>query len=153
MRLILKPSWLFAVAVAGTLSGCVVASGSIQPSPRPSPSPQMKLSVANFTTIPVSLVVNGKVIETIPPGGSEDPIRADLPPLPWTVETRSPSGRLLSTMTVHAGDFWQTADSSGNGEAKGDAVRVDLSCGRLDVWYGTPMLGPVFSPGPSGDCA
>jgi hypothetical protein len=153
MRLIPERSWLVALAIGGTLSGCVVAGGPSQPAGLPSPSPQMKLSVANYTTIPVTLVVNGRVIETIPPGGCEDPIRADLPALPWAVETRSPSGRPLSTMTVHGGDFWQTMDASGNGEVKGDAVRVDLSCGRLDVWYGTPMLGPPFSPGPSGDCA
>jgi hypothetical protein len=113
----------------------------------------MTLSIENDTTIAVTLVVNGKVIETVPAGGYEDPIKAELPGLPWNVETRSPSGRVLSSMTVHAGDVWQTTDPNGGGEAKGDAVRVDLSCGRLDVWSGTPLLGPPPGPGRSGDCA
>jgi hypothetical protein len=101
-----------------------------------------------------ALVVNGMTVETVPPGGYEDPIKAGLPALPWSVETRSPSGRVLSAMTVHAGDVWQTTpDPSGHSAAKGDAVRVDLSCGRLDVWSGPPLAGPMFSPDPSGDCA
>jgi hypothetical protein len=113
----------------------------------------MTLSIENDTTIAVTLVVNGKAIETVPAGGYEDPIKAELPSLPWNVETRSPSGRVLSSMTVYPGDVWQTTEPNGNGEAHGDAVRVDLSCGRLDVWSGPPLLGPAPDPGPSGDCA
>jgi hypothetical protein len=113
----------------------------------------MTLSIENDTTIAVTLAVNGKVIETVAAGGYEDPIKAGLPGLPWNVETRSPSGRVLSSMTVHAGDVWETTDANGGGAARGDAVRVDLSCGRLDVWSGPPILGPAFVPGPSGDCA
>src|SRR5450756_347045 len=78
----------------------------------PSPSgTQMTLSIQNGTTIAVTLVVNGKVIETVPAGGYEDPTKNELPGLPWDVETRSPSGRVLSSMTVHAGGVhgWQPA--------------------------------------------
>jgi hypothetical protein len=149
-----RRSWLFVVVVAGMLNGCVGAGGVGPLSAPPSPSgTQMTLSIQNGTTIAVTLVVNGKVIETVAAGGYQDPIKAELPGLPWNVETRSPSGRVLSSMTVHAGDVWQTTEPNGNGETRGDAVRVDLSCGRLDVWSGPPMLGPAFSPGPSGDCA
>lgn len=137
-------SWLVLVAlVAG---GCVGRAGELPATTTPSQA--MKLSIDNETTIAVTLVVNGSIIETVPPGGYEDPIKGDLPQLPWNVETRSPSGRVLSTLVVHQGDFWQTS-----GGAKGDAVRVDLSCGRLDLWYGPPLLGPAFVPGPSGDRA
>jgi hypothetical protein len=108
---------------------------------------RLTLSIANQTTIAVTLVVNGKVIEIVPAGSGRDPITAELPGLPWDVETRSPSGRVLSRMTVNVGDVSIT-----EGAAKGDAVRVDLSCGRLDVWSGPPLLGPPFVPGPSGDC-
>jgi hypothetical protein len=149
-----RRSWLIVVVVAGTLSGCVRAGGPTASSPPPSPSgTQTTLSIQNDTTIAVTLVVNGKVIETVPAGGYEDPIKAQLPGLPWNVETRSPSGRVLSSMTVSAGDVWQTTRPNGAGEAKGDAVRVDLSCGRLDVWSGPPLLGPAPGPGQSGDCA
>jgi hypothetical protein len=140
------PRRLFAVIVliAGMLSGCAATGGPSSSNPVPS----MTLNIENDTTIAVTLVVNGKVIESVPAGRYEAPIKAELPGLPWTVETRSPSGRVLSSMTVHAGDVWYTANA-----AKGDAVRVDLSCGRLDVWSGPPLAGPPPGPGQSGDCA
>lgn len=123
--------------LASLLAGC--ASGAL-----PSASASSAgLSVANSTTIPVTLVVNGAVVETVAPGVREDPVQAALPSLPWSVETRSPSGRVLSTMTVKSGD------SAGS---FGDAVRADLACGRLDIWSGPPMLGPTFIPDPSRPC-
>ncbi len=127
------PMLVLAALVAGCASG---ASSSASAS-------SARLSVANSTTIPVTLVVNGAVVEIVPPGVAEDPVKAALPPLPWSVETRSTSGRVLSTMTVKPGD------SAGS---FGDAVRADLACGRLDIWSGPPMLGPMFSPDPSRPC-
>jgi hypothetical protein len=146
---------LTAVVLPLALAGCVSATGAgtAGSSQTPGSSQGMKLSVGNWTTIAVTLVVNGSVIETIPPGGYEDPIKASLPAMPWNVETRSPTGRVLSTLVVHEGDYTVTQMPSGGMQIHGDSVRVDLSCGRLDVWYGTPMLGPTFIPGPSGDCA
>jgi hypothetical protein len=70
-------------------------------------------------------------------------VKASVPPLPWSVETRSPSGLVLSAMTVKAG---------GSAGAFGDVVRADLACGRLDIWSGPPMLGPMFSPDPLRPC-
>jgi hypothetical protein len=151
MSRIPKRSWFLAALIAGSVSGCIDPGSAIAP---PSPSgARMTLSIANYTTISVSLVVNGYRLETVPPGGYQDPIKAELPGLPWNVQTLSPSGRVLSTMFVRAGDVSQTAYPNGQGAANGDAVRVDLSCGRLDIWSGPPMLGPVADPGPSGDCA
>jgi hypothetical protein len=147
---------LAAVVLTAVLGGCVGcgSAGSSPSSATPSVSGTgMTLSIANQTTIAVTLVVNQKVIEVVAAGGYENPIKAELPGLPWDVETRSPSGRVLSSMTVKAGDVWQTTpDASGNSGAKGDAVRVDLFCGRLDVWSGPPLLGPPPGPGTSGDC-
>jgi len=56
-------------------------------------------------------------------------------------------------MTVHPGDVWATTGPNGEGREKGDGVRVDLSCGRLDVWSGPPMIGPAPGTGSPGDCA
>jgi hypothetical protein len=39
-----------------------------------------------------------------------------------------------------------------NSYLKGDGNRVDLSCGRIDVWAGPPLLGPAPGPGTPGDC-
>jgi len=146
-------SWLVLAAMA--VSGCVGSGGTseLPATPAPSPTATVALSIANYTTIAVTLVVNGSVVEVVPPGGYQDPIKAALPGLPWTVETRSPSGRVLSSMTVWPGVVWQTSYPNGEGAAHGDAVRVDLSCGRIDVWSGAPLLGPPPGPGTSGDCA
>ena len=110
------------------------------------------LGVSNQTTLTVTLVVNGAVARTVRPQTQEIVFAKDLPPLPWSVETRSPSGRVLSQMTVRAGDASETNLPGGGREVKGDAVRVDLSCGRLDMWSGPPLLGPPPGPGTPGDC-
>lgn len=112
------------------------------------------LSISNGTTLDVTLVVNGRAIDTVPPGAQRDPLPAALlPTLPWLVEARSPSGRVLSSMTVRQGDVSRTSDGNGGVLLRGHAVRVDLSCGRLDLWSGPPMAGPMPGPGTPGDCA
>lgn len=116
-------------------------ANNVAPAVRPGVTP---LSISNGTSIAITLVINGGVIETLAPGETHDPITATLPAKPWTIETWSPSGRVLSTLTV-------SADATIS-DTTGRAVRVDLSCGRLDVWTGPPLLGPSFVPGPSGDC-
>jgi hypothetical protein len=130
------------LALCATLAaGCSSSAGA-----SPSASAAIPLSVANSTTIAVTIVVNGETVATVQPGSQAD-ITAGLPPLPWDVESRSPSGRVLSSMTVREGDYWATMHPDGHTEIRGDGVRVDLSCGRLDIWYGPRLLGPMFSPG------
>jgi hypothetical protein len=106
------------------------------------------LVVSNQTTLAVTVAVNGTVVRTIQPNKQEILIVRQLPPLPWAVEARAPTGRVLTSMTVRPGDVWVTGN-----EMHGDAVRVDLSCGRLDIWSGPPLLGPPPGPGTPGDCA
>ena len=105
------------------------------------------LVVTNGTTLLVTLVVNGAPVRAVPPHSQETVPTRDLPPLPWNVETRTSSGRVLSAMTVRAGDVVVTSSY-----LRGDAVRVDLSCGRLDVATGPPLVGPSRGPGTPGDC-
>jgi len=119
----------------------------------PTPSPQApNLGVSNGTTLTVTLVVNGQPVAIFPPGGPEPSINlASLPPLPWTVQAVSPSGRVLTSMQVQPGEI-QPADAS---EHTIPAGRVDLSCGRLTIWAGDyPPSGPPPppSPGTAGDC-
>ena len=123
----------------------------VTPSPALNTAPS--LGISNGTTLAVTLVVNGAVVGTFAPGARSDPIAASLPGLPWAVQVRSPSGRLLTSMTVRVGDVWQTTGPDGGVTMKGDGMRVDLSCGRLDIWSGPPMLGPPPGPGTPGDCA
>jgi hypothetical protein len=139
--------------VAALLSALALAGCGATTSPSITSSPQPGLSISNGTTLTVTLVVNGTPVATFAPHTGRDAIPAsDLPPLPWTVEARSPSGRVLTSMAVRAGDVWQTFLPNGEGSARGDGARVDLSCGRLDIWSGPPMSGPAPGPGSPGDC-
>src|SRR2546430_4652249 len=105
------------------------------------------LVVSNQTSISVTLVVNGASVRTVQPRSDERILVRDLPAQPWFVEARTSAGRVLSAMTVRPGDVWERGN-----EMNGDSVRMDLSCGRLDMWSGPPMLGPVPGPGSPGDC-
>lgn len=122
--------------------------GACSPTPT---APAYDLVVSNQTTLTVTLVVNGAVIRSVQPQ-TQEIVSTNLPPLPWSVETRTSSGRALSRLTLRAGDVWVTNLPGGGSQMKGDAVRVDLSCGRLDVWSGPPLLGPPPGPGTPGDC-
>ncbi|OGO59183.1 MAG: hypothetical protein A2V85_14205 [Chloroflexi bacterium RBG_16_72_14] len=124
------------------LIGCTPDPGSVLTPPAAVELPP--LSVSNETSIPISLIVNGEVIEIVSPGDREDPIEAALPSLPWSIEARSPTGRVLVTLAVGPEDRITATH--------GRATGVDLSCGRLRIWSGPPLDGPTFIPGPSGDC-
>ena len=133
--------------VAIALAACAGPSAPSSPSAtEEAPTPVApSLSVANGTTVPVAIAVNGTVLETLPPGTTEDPLHATLPARPWTVEARSASGRVLVTLTVSATDYL----SSTSGRFAG----ADLACGRLEIWAGAPVGGgPTFIPDPSKPC-
>ena len=137
----------WSVVFALLLAGCVSTG------PQPSgPNAPDAVHVSNGTTIAVSVVVNGVSIASLPPGALESTPRASLPQLPWNVEVRTSRGRVLTSLTVRDGDVFETTAPDGSHIAKGDATRVDLSCGRLDVWVGPPLLGPSPGPGTPGDC-
>lgn len=110
------------------------------------------LVVSNQTGIAVTLAVNGVAVRTIQAHADDIVLVKDLPGQPWVVEARTPTGRVLSSMTVRPGDVWETRSPDGSTQMKGDAVRVDLSCGRLDMWSGPPLLGPPPGLGKPGDC-
>ena len=110
------------------------------------------LVVSNQTALAITLAVNGVVVRTVQAHTNEAVLAKDLPPQPWLVEARIPTGRVLSSMTVRPGDTWETTMPDGGTQMKGDAVRVDLSCGRLDMWSGPPLFGPPPGPGKPGDC-
>ena len=104
----------------------------------------------------MSVFVNGVRVGDYLPGGPQPTFDvAALPVLPWTVEARSPSGRVLTSMRVQAKDIWTTARPGGAIESSGAGARVDLSCGSLRIWAGDIMpSGPIpASPaGSPGDC-
>lgn len=107
---------------------------------------QMTLSANNGSTKSVSLVVNGSLVREILPGVQVTLAARDLPELPWQAEVRLEGGRTLLSLTVRAGDVVKGASPSG------DATRIDLSCGRIDLWSGPPIGGPAPGAGVPGDC-
>jgi hypothetical protein len=137
---------LLSIAAAVALFACSAAS----------PATRVDLGIANGTTLTVSLFVNGQLVGDSPPnapGPTIDP--NSLPPLPWTVEARSPKGRVLTSMTVEPGEVRTASGPDGQISHNGTFGRVDLSCGRLTIWAGDVVpSGPVAppSPGTPGDC-
>ena len=134
--------WVLGLAVAVSLWGC----GSVGP----------KLNVSNGTALAVSVFVNGvRVGDFLPGKDTADTSLAALPPLPWIVEARTPSGRSLVSMRVEAQDLAPASGLNGKTVQSGVVGRIDLSCGRLTIWVGDiapsgPM--PPESPGEPGDC-
>jgi hypothetical protein len=129
---------LFGVAA---LAGCQAGASVVAPA-------DMTISALNATTKQLVLVVNGSFVKDLPPGGQIDVAASELPALPWNAEVRLVTGRTLVSLVVHAGDVVIEGTSQ-----KGDATRVDLSCGRIDLWSGPPLLGPAAGGGTDGDCA
>ena len=132
------------VLLAAFLSGCQ-SEGIVPPD-------RMVLSISNEASIKVDLVVNGNLVETVDPTTRLDVPASRLPPLPWAAEARLPGGRRLVAVTVHAGDVWSRAVANGGTEMSGDGARVDLSCGRIDIFSGPQPMGPAPGPGSPGDC-
>jgi hypothetical protein len=144
-----RPLTLLVALGALVVAACATAVGSPTATARP------QLGISSGTTLVVTVVINGRVVGTSEPGGPSptfDP--ATLPGLPWTVEARSPSGRVLTSMRVEPGDIWTTARPGGAVEQAGTLGRVDLSCGSLRIWAGDVMpSGPFPGSGTPGDCA
>ncbi len=107
----------------------------------------MSLDISNGSTLPLTLTVNAQQIETIGAMGGDHIVSARLPALPWDARLLSPSGREILQLTVHEGDVHSDQRSE-----SGVARRVDLSCGRIDMWSGPPLAGPMPGPGKPGDC-
>ena len=142
--------WTFALMVvlaAIGIAACALTGGRSSDMPN--------LGISNSTTLVVTLVVNGLPVAEFPPGAGRPSVDASLPDLPWTVEARSASGRVLTSIQVKPGDVVSTINADGTGSSRGAIGRVDLSCGRLTIWAGDvepsgpAAIGPL---GTAGDC-
>ena len=114
--------------------------------PPPASARPIGIGIVNATGLRLSLVVNGTVIETLAPHAVDKAIGMNaLPPLPWVVEVRMSSGRVLATMTVPL---------VGDGTQPGSwAAGADLSCGQLYLWTGAQEpIWPAPGSGSPGDC-
>lgn len=139
---------LGAIALASV--ACMVSTTPVPTGDRPT------LRIANGTTLDVTLFVNGVRVAESRAGAAAPEIDVSaLPPLPWSVEARAASGRVLTTMQVEPGHVWSTTRPDGGLSNSGVFGRVDLSCGRLTIWAGAAVPGgppPAPSSGVPGDC-
>jgi len=120
------------------------------------PATPVDLGIANGTTLTVSLFVNGQLVGVSPPNAPSPTIYPNsLPPLPWMVEAKSATGRVLTSMIVEPGEVRTATGPDGQISHNGTFGRVDLSCGRLTIWAGDVVPSgpaPPASPGTPGDC-
>ena len=133
---------VLAILVSLSIAGCAALGSAEVPT----------LGVDNGTTLPVTITVNGAMVDTVAPKTQRSVAPADLPAMPWSIRALSPSGRVLLEFQVVAGAVSRTTNPDGSTSIRGAGSRVDLSCGRLDVYAGPPMLGPMPGPGIPGDC-
>jgi hypothetical protein len=138
------------IVLSAVIAGCGVLP---EPTPPPPVDPAMlDLHVSNGTILPVSISVNGGELGAVRPGDELTVPSGNLPPMPWIVEARSPTGRLLTSFIAHREDVHIQDLGNGATQMSGTGARADLSCGRLDLWVGVRPLGPVPGPGVPGDC-
>jgi hypothetical protein len=116
-----------------------------------SPAATDSLNVSNATTIPVGVFVNGSKVADVDPHDAVEIAPIDLPPPPWAVDVRTSGDRSLVSLDVGANPVTRTVYPDGHEGMSGPGTRVDLSCGRIDVWVGPPLLGPAPEPGTPGD--
>jgi hypothetical protein len=135
---------LLLCSIALAAIGCAAQPGSVQ-SPVGTAAVS-GLDYSNGTSLGIDLFINGKKVLTMLPGTANSIPVSNLTALPWTVEARTSVGRVLGTMTVRQGDVVEASAYQ-----RGDAFRVNLPCGVLDIWSGPPLIGPVATTSP-GDC-
>ncbi len=111
--------------------------------------------VNNGTTLDVAIIVNGSIARVVNGGASASMPATTLGALPWAIEAKTSSGRVLASMEVSAGSTGCTQDPAGGGTSCRGVVRqVDLSCGRFEMYTNGSGFsgGPAPGPGTPGDC-
>lgn len=137
---------LVALALATLIlaAGCAIAA--------PVSRSSRDLHVDNGTTKAITVLVDGAIVSTVAASQSTTIPESSLPAGDWTVEARLPGGRRIFRGQIAPSAVSQTTDPNGGTTMTGSGQRADLSCGRLDVWVGIPMLGPYPGSGTPGDC-
>jgi hypothetical protein len=136
-----------ALLLAGALVGCGNGSATDAPPLGPVADADMSLTANNESDRALELYVNGGKIADV--GAKSEPTfkAQDLPPLPWTAELRLPTGRTLLALSVTSGSVVRRENGS-----QSPGIRVDLSCGRIELFAIYPLGGPVPGSGHPGDC-
>jgi hypothetical protein len=144
MRISLHPIPAVAITAlfaAGSSGGCGLVP------------PAYNLHVVNGTTLELAIVVAGQPIGTVAPSSTTRYAESDLPRLPWRVEARTATGRVLVSMDVASGSIVDQRALDGTGSYAAPATGIGLSCGMLEMYVGDVAPsggGPAI--GQPGDC-
>jgi hypothetical protein len=115
--------------------------------------PDYTLHVSNGTTLPMTLVVNGVKVSDLAPGTVANVVAGDLPSLPWSVSTRTSTGRVVATMQVEPDSVVDDRAIDGTGAYSAPAGGAALSCGQVRMWVGgMEPIGGGPAEGQPGDC-
>jgi len=107
----------------------------------------MSLTANNQSDRALELFVNGGKVADVAAMSQLTMPAKDLQPLPWAAELRLTTGRTLVSLAVASGSVVRQANGS-----LSTGTRVDLSCGRIELWAVIPLGGPPPGPGRPGDC-
>ncbi|HJP88387.1 MAG TPA: hypothetical protein VJ850_05070 [Candidatus Limnocylindrales bacterium] len=139
-------SVVVALVVVLAAAGCGNAGPSNLPL-GPVSDADMSLTANNQSDRALELYVNDIKIADVPAKSSPTIKSQDLPPFPWNAELRLTTGRTLVSVTITSGSVLRTESGS-----QGVGNRVDLSCGRIELYAVIPLGGPAPGPGKPGDC-
>lgn len=101
------------------------------------------LHVSNGTTLTVNVYVNDQLAGTFTPEtwAGETVNLPGYGASPWRLDITTEAGRSLLALEVKPEDNFSTSGDYPH-SAHWSATRVDLSCGRLEVYVAGPMGGP-----------
>lgn len=136
-----------ALLVALLAFGAVGCGSTDTPPLGPVPDGEMSLTANNQSDRALELFVNGGKVADVPATSQLTMPAKDLQPLPWAAELRLPTGRTLLSLAVTSGSVVRLESGSGS-----VGTRVDLSCGRIELWAVFPLDGPPPGTGRPGDC-
>ena len=125
--------------VVGVLLRCAVlvaACGAIPGVGPADPATIPDFGASNETKLDIGLFVNGQLVAKLAPGQSIDPTTTAMPPLPWAVEARSATGRVLGSTRVEPGGATCTPAAAGVERCSGALILVTLVCGRFEFFAG-----------------
>ena len=143
----MRRPFLAVLVLAALIASACGGAGATDMPLGPVADGDMSLTANNQSDRALEMFVNGGKIADVAPRSAPTFAAAKLPPLPWAVDLRLPTGRVLVSLTVTSGSVVRTASGS-----QGFGSRVDLSCGRIELYAVLPLGGPAPGAGTPGDC-
>jgi hypothetical protein len=130
------------------VAGVSIAACSTVPGPPGAATSQLRIDVSNGTQLDIAVVLDGAVLAVVQPGGALGWPAAQLPPRPWSIETRTATGRAIGTATLGVGHGECVDGPDGSRSCDGALILVDFVCGRFVLTAGSeaPSL-----PAPASD--